>query len=360
MAGLSYAKVAVLGEAARSPSIGKRARAQRNPRHQKRIPAAAQAKLDDAQNELLAHKAAYCPTWGNPSSEAHGGAAASWDEAAFTGERRSSLCKPSTGLDSLDENSFTLEIAGALGKINSMSLLSRSHFLPSLRKMPCLLAIYGLTASGCVAPNGARFAPVVLPSSTLVPDGKSNKVKKQASQPRRNSLQVQLAGGARNYNEIDGTGKQDWEPNGEASVTYLRHLRHSNIDIAAVAFSNFVLAHGGGMSMRWKLRRGDRWVIAPGFSLGWAWGGVNLASALRLAPKHWIFGEIGAQFSGLGPEMTTTIGMVHRINPRFSLQYGLNHRMAFSMHASDYERGAEHAKPLYMFPTLSLSPVIHF
>lgn len=234
-----------------------------------------------------------------------------------------------------------------------MSLFKRQRLLLSQRKVVYLIGIGGAMMTGCVGPTGARFAPVVLPSSTLVPD-------QQAPKPKLNSVQMQVSGGARNYNEVDGTDRKTWYPNGEASVTYLRHLRNSNIDIGAVAYSNFVLSHGAGFSLRWKHRKGKRWVVAPGFSVGWAWGGMNFATAFQLAAKHWVFGEIGAQFSGLGPEMTATIGMVHRISPRFSLQYGLNHRMAFSMHGSDYERNNPNGSPFAMMPTLSLSPVIHF
>lgn len=214
--------------------------------------------------------------------------------------------------------------------------------------------------TGCIGPTGARFAPVVLPSSTLVPDGNAGAVTKQSDQQKLNSLQTQVSAGVRNYNEIDSTSRKTWYPTGELSATYLRHLKNSNIDLGAVAYSDFVLSHGGGFSLRWKHRRGKRWVIAPGFSLGFAWGGLHLASALRLAPKHWMFGEIGAQVCGMGPEMTATIGMVHRINPRFSLQYGLNQRMIFSVHGSDYRRNNPSGSPLSMKPTLSISPVLHF
>lgn len=223
-----------------------------------------------------------------------------------------------------------------------------------------VLGVGGAFLTGCIGPTGARFAPVVLPSSTLVPSGNASSVTKQTHQQKRNSLQTQLSGGIRNYNEVDGNSQKTWYPAGELSATYLRHLKNSNIDIGAVAYSDFVLSHGAGFSLRWKHRRGKRWVVAPGFSLGFAWGGLNLATAVRLAPKHWMFGELGAQVSGLGPEMTATIGMVHRIHPRFSLQYGINQRMIFSVHPSDYTRDNPSGTPLSMKPTLSVSPVVHF
>lgn len=215
-------------------------------------------------------------------------------------------------------------------------------------------------ATGCVGPNGARFAPVMLPSSTLVPAVNDGVVKARPPQQKRNTVQMQMSGGARNYNEVDGTDQETWYPNAEASVTYLRHLKNSNIDIGAVAYSDFVLSNGAGFSLRWKHRKGARWVVAPGFSLGWAWGGMNLATAFRIAPKHWVFADLGAQVSSLGPELTATIGMVHRISPRFSLQYGINQRTAFSVDASDYRRSNEGSSPFAMRSTLSLSPVIHF
>lgn len=199
----------------------------------------------------------------------------------------------------------------------------------------------------------------MFPSSTLVPEGGAGSVQKQAASEKRNSVQMQLSGGAKNYNSVDGTSKDSWYPEGEASVRYIRHLQNSNIDLGVVGYSNFVLSHGAGFSLRWKHRAG-KWVFAPGFSLGWLWGGLNFATAVQLAPKHWMFGEIGAQASALGPEMTASIGVVHRFNPRFSLQYGLNHRMAFSVHASDYRRNNPSGSPLFLLPSLSVSPVIHF
>lgn len=283
-----------------------------------------------------------------------------WDEARFTERCRPSLRKLRSRGDIRYERPFTLVIGRALGKINCMSLLKRRNPLLLPRKALFVLAFAALSTTGCVGPNGARFAPVMLPSSTLVPDGEGGAVKKQVQSEKLNSVQVQLSGGARNYNEVDGTSQDTWQPHGEASVTYLRQLENSNIDIGAVAYSNFVLSHGAGFSLRWKHRKGKRWVIAPGFSLGWAWGGMNFATALRLAPKHWVFADVGAQLSGLGPEMRASIGMVHRLSPRFSLQYGLNQRMAFSVHGSDYRSNNPSGSPLSMLPSLSVSPVIHF
>lgn len=266
-----------------------------------------------------------------------------------------------TAAKARQENTFALVTSTSLSRMSGMSFIRNRILTASkLGGLASILGIGSVLMTGCVGPTGARFAPVVLPSATLVPNASPDGVKKTAPEPKNNSLQIQASGGVKNYNPVDGTAKKTWYPAAEASLTYLRHLENSNIDLGVVAYSNFVLSHGAGFALRWKHRRGKRWVIAPGFSLGFAWGGMNLATAVQLAPKHWAFGEIGAQVSGLGPEMTASIGMVHRFTPRFSLQYGINQRMAFSVHASDYVRNNPSGHALSMMPTFSMSPVIHF